>query len=59
MSYAAREEFFDSVQDDFSDNEAQAMTVPPLGSEGNSMSNAGRADETEFEDMMYVCSQIG
>jgi hypothetical protein len=54
MSYAAREELFDMSTsfDDLSENEAQAMTVPPPGSEGNSVSNAGRADETAFEEMI-------
>ena len=58
MSYDAREELLGAVQDELSDNEALAMTLPPLGSEGISTSNAGRADETEFEEIMYVCSQI-
>jgi hypothetical protein len=52
MLYAACKELFDDDSMDFLPDEAQALSLSPLGEEGFSTSHVSRADETAFEEMV-------
>jgi hypothetical protein len=52
MSYDQCEEMILDSGNDFSEQETVAFSLPPLGEEGTSMSNAGKGDEVEFGDIV-------
>jgi hypothetical protein len=58
MSYDQQEEMILDIGDDFSEQETVALSLPPLGKEGTSMSNAGKGDEVEFEEIVQGLAHV-